>query len=107
MNDLLQRGVGLKSSANDYKPIIHLLFTERSLTRGTIALCAPERIDSPITWTSSCRAAFTIISGVCRSPVVSVQAKLGNLHTKGNAHIYTDLNYSDCGLIHHRHPAVS
>ena len=40
-----------------------------SITRGTIALCAPERIDSPITCTSSCSAALTIISGVCRKPV--------------------------------------
>ncbi len=40
-----------------------------SITRGTMALCAPERIERPITCTSSCSAAFTIISGVCRNPV--------------------------------------
>src|SRR5580700_7471191 len=41
----------------------------RSMTRGTIALCAPERMLRPMTSTSSCREAVTIISGVWRRPV--------------------------------------
>src|ERR1044071_1320527 len=36
---------------------------------GKRTLCAPERIDKPIASTSSCTAAATICSGVCRSPV--------------------------------------
>jgi len=40
-----------------------------SSTSGTMRSCAPERIERPITCTSSCSAASTIISGVCRKPV--------------------------------------
>src|SRR6202453_1617780 len=40
-----------------------------SMSRGHSVLCAPERIESPMTSTSSCTAADAIISGVCRSPV--------------------------------------
>src|SRR5436190_1847549 len=36
---------------------------------GKRTLCAPDRIESPIASTSSCTAAATICSGVCRSPV--------------------------------------
>src|SRR6267154_1302409 len=46
-----------------------LFCLSRARTRGTMALWAPERIDSPITCTSSCSDAFTIISGVCLRPV--------------------------------------
>src|SRR5262249_20697899 len=35
-----------------------------SLTRGNSVMCAPERIESPTTLTSSCCAASAIISGV-------------------------------------------
>ena len=41
------------------------------MSRGQIELCAPERIDSPMTSASSCIAAATICSGVCRSPDAS------------------------------------
>ena len=40
-----------------------------SITRGQMCMCAPDRIDSPITSASSCSAALTICSGVCRRPV--------------------------------------
>ena len=40
-----------------------------STTDGTKALWAPDRMDSPTTSTSSCRAASAIISGVCLRPV--------------------------------------
>ena len=33
-------------------------------TRGNSVMCAPERIESPTTSTSSCTAAVAIISGV-------------------------------------------
>src|SRR6266851_1442382 len=46
-----------------------LFCLSRSISRGTMTLCAPERIDSPVTRTSSCSAALTIISGVWRNPV--------------------------------------
>src|SRR3984893_10920564 len=46
-----------------------LFCLRRSRTHGAMALWAPERIESPITCTSSCSDAFTIISGVCLRPV--------------------------------------
>ena len=39
------------------------------VTRGTSVMCAPDRIDSPTTSTSSWSAAVAIISGVWRRPV--------------------------------------
>ena len=36
---------------------------------GRISRCAPDRILSPRTSTSSCAAAWTIIWGLCRMPV--------------------------------------
>src|SRR5690606_26972154 len=40
-----------------------------STTRGNSSRWAPERMESPTTWASSCRAASAIICGVCRMPV--------------------------------------
>ena len=40
-----------------------------AVIRGTSVMCAPDRIDSPTTSTSSWRAAVATISGVWRSPV--------------------------------------
>jgi len=50
-------------SAHQHQDIVHLFRLSRSMTRGTIALCAPESIESPMTCTSSCSAALTIIPG--------------------------------------------
>jgi len=38
-------------------------------TAGNKVMCAPEWMESPITWASSWSAASTTISGVCRRPV--------------------------------------
>ena len=84
--------------------VIHSSWRSSSIRRGQIELCAPDRIDKPITSASSCSAAATICSGVCRRPVnhlhagaaqrarylgaaiVPVQARLGDHHASFGLH---------------------
>ena len=39
-----------------------------SITAGTASMWEPDRIDRPMTWTSSSTAAATICAGVSRMP---------------------------------------
>jgi hypothetical protein len=48
--------------------IIHTVFLKQLHQRARV-LCAPERMESPITSTSSCTAADAIMAGVWRKPV--------------------------------------
>ncbi len=77
-----------------------------SITRGTIALCAPERMDNPITWTSSCkRGVYDHLRSLAqagvnyfharvaesprdnlRSPVVAIQTRFGDQHPDAMIH---------------------
>jgi hypothetical protein len=74
--------------------------------RGQMCMWAPDRIDKPITSASSCSAAVTICSGVCRkarvdhfhpgvaerpgddfrAPVVTVEPWFGNDYANPTVH---------------------
>ena len=56
-------------AANDHEHVIEPLRFRSSITFGQMCMCAPLRIDNPMTSASSCSVAATIISAVCRSPV--------------------------------------
>ena len=47
----------------------HLLRAAERISGAAMWLCAPDKIERPMTSASSCRAAETIIWGVCRRPV--------------------------------------
>ena len=55
--------------ADDDQHVVEPFSSSSSITRGQMCMCAPDRIDRPMTSASSCSAAATICSGVCRRPV--------------------------------------
>ena len=56
-------------AAEKHRDVVHALFVEKFISCGQSVLCAPDRIERPMTSTSSWTAAEAIISGVWRRPV--------------------------------------